>query len=171
MDTPHRDANPGISRRSLIKRAAAAGAVAWTAPVVIESLTSPAGAVSPVCKAYYLKMSTATMSCYDQPPAAPAAGISPNVYCGYQSQPGCLGTGPNTCPGSISLSGSSYTVTVPGTFSNTIPWQVQARYGGTNPSFTDTIVDYSPNSGSAVVIPKTFGTKNLSYVYLQYCGS
>lgn len=34
----------GIDRRSLIKRAAAAGAVAWTAPVIFDSLASPAAA-------------------------------------------------------------------------------------------------------------------------------
>jgi hypothetical protein len=33
----------GIDRRTLIKHAAAAGAVAWTAPVIIDTLTSPAG--------------------------------------------------------------------------------------------------------------------------------
>jgi hypothetical protein len=37
----------GIDRRALIKRAAAAGAVAWTAPVVVNSLTSPAAAITP----------------------------------------------------------------------------------------------------------------------------
>jgi hypothetical protein len=33
-----------IGRRTLIKRAAAAGAVAWTAPMVLDSLSSPAAA-------------------------------------------------------------------------------------------------------------------------------
>lgn len=36
----------GIGRRTLIKRAAAAGAVAWTAPVILDSLASPAAAAS-----------------------------------------------------------------------------------------------------------------------------
>lgn len=34
----------GLDRRSLIKRAAAAGAAAWTAPVILDSLASPAAA-------------------------------------------------------------------------------------------------------------------------------
>jgi hypothetical protein len=34
----------GIDRRTLIRRAAIAGTVAWTAPVIIGSLTSPAAA-------------------------------------------------------------------------------------------------------------------------------
>ena len=36
----------GIDRRSLIKRAAIAGGAAWIAPVVIDSIASPAGAVT-----------------------------------------------------------------------------------------------------------------------------
>jgi hypothetical protein len=41
-DAPH----TGVDRRTLIKRAAIAGAVAWTAPVIIDSVASPAGALS-----------------------------------------------------------------------------------------------------------------------------
>ena len=36
----------GIDRRTMIRRAAAAGAVAWTAPVIIGSLSSPAAALT-----------------------------------------------------------------------------------------------------------------------------
>jgi len=36
----------GISRRTLIRRAAIAGVAAWTVPVVVESLTAPAGALT-----------------------------------------------------------------------------------------------------------------------------
>jgi hypothetical protein len=35
-----------IGRRTLIKRAAATGAVAWTAPLILDSLTSPAAALT-----------------------------------------------------------------------------------------------------------------------------
>jgi hypothetical protein len=38
-----------LDRRTLIKRAAAAGAVAWTAPVLINSLDSPAAAATGGC--------------------------------------------------------------------------------------------------------------------------
>lgn len=37
---------PSIDRRSLIRRAAAVGALAWAAPVIIESVVSPAGAIT-----------------------------------------------------------------------------------------------------------------------------
>lgn len=36
----------GLSRRSMIRRAAAAGAIAWSAPVILDSLTSPAAAAT-----------------------------------------------------------------------------------------------------------------------------
>jgi hypothetical protein len=35
-----------IDRRTIIKRAAAGGALAWTAPVILDSLASPAGAIT-----------------------------------------------------------------------------------------------------------------------------
>jgi hypothetical protein len=37
---------PAIDRRTLIRRAAATGAVAWTAPTILDSLRSPAGAIT-----------------------------------------------------------------------------------------------------------------------------
>jgi hypothetical protein len=39
----------GIDRRALIKGAAVAGAAAWTAPMIIDSLASPAAAASQKC--------------------------------------------------------------------------------------------------------------------------
>jgi hypothetical protein len=39
-------ATSSIGRRALIRRAAAAGALTWTAPTIIGSLASPAGAVT-----------------------------------------------------------------------------------------------------------------------------
>lgn len=46
------DRRTGIDRRSMIKGAAIAGAAAWTAPVIIDSLTSPAAALSSGCWVY-----------------------------------------------------------------------------------------------------------------------
>jgi hypothetical protein len=40
---------PGLSRRQMIKASAIAGAAAWTAPVIIDSLASPAAAASQQC--------------------------------------------------------------------------------------------------------------------------
>ncbi|MFN8024854.1 MAG: twin-arginine translocation signal domain-containing protein [Acidimicrobiia bacterium] len=49
MTTPEIDTGPsrdGLSRRTLIKGAAVAGAAAWTAPVLVDSLSSPAAAAA-----------------------------------------------------------------------------------------------------------------------------
>jgi hypothetical protein len=39
----------GVDRRTLIKGAAVAGAAAWTAPMIVDSLASPAAAASATC--------------------------------------------------------------------------------------------------------------------------
>jgi hypothetical protein len=44
--TPDADGDVSVGRRALIKRAAAAGAVAWTAPLIVDSLASPAAAAT-----------------------------------------------------------------------------------------------------------------------------
>jgi hypothetical protein len=45
-DETRDESRPGIGRRTLIKRAAVAGAAAWTAPVILGSVASPAGALT-----------------------------------------------------------------------------------------------------------------------------
>ncbi len=52
---PARFGKGGLTRRQMIRAAAATGAAAWTAPVIIDSLTSPAAAGS-VCVKYYAKL-------------------------------------------------------------------------------------------------------------------
>jgi hypothetical protein len=48
---------PGIDRRTIIKRAAATGAVAWTAPMILGSMASPAGAITAgPCDFYVFRM-------------------------------------------------------------------------------------------------------------------
>jgi hypothetical protein len=47
----------GLSRRQMIKASAVAGAAAWTAPVVIDSLASPAAAASFHCSGTSVTMS------------------------------------------------------------------------------------------------------------------
>jgi len=63
MDT-YRAEHPGLSRRDMIKRAAVVGAAAWTAPLVVESLTSPAGALTPgPCTKYAVKLYGTSTTC------------------------------------------------------------------------------------------------------------
>jgi hypothetical protein len=45
-DVPDADARRGLSRREMIAAAGAAGFTAWTAPVIIDSLSSPAAAAT-----------------------------------------------------------------------------------------------------------------------------
>ncbi len=47
----------GLSRRDLIRGAAAAGAAAWTAPIIVGSIASPAAAGTPACNKFYVKLS------------------------------------------------------------------------------------------------------------------
>jgi hypothetical protein len=94
IDTPE-GGRRGIDRRTLIKRAAATGAVAWTAPLIIDSLASPAAAL------------TCTGSCF-LIQFGPAGAGAPN--CNTTSQ--AVGTGGQTpCP-SLSSSNCSSTISV-----------------------------------------------------------
>ena len=61
---------PGIDRRTLIRRAAVTGAVAWTAPVIIGSLTSPAAAVTGIVGCTGVKING---SCSDDNQATPCS--------------------------------------------------------------------------------------------------
>ena len=64
-DITEGDDKRGLSRRTMIKRAAAAGAIAWTAPVILDSLSSPAAAVSvPAgCYGYVFFLSASGSTC------------------------------------------------------------------------------------------------------------
>lgn len=57
----------GLSRRQMIRASAVAGAAAWTAPVIVDSLTSPAAAGSN-CHVYWVKLlGTSTSVSYNCP--------------------------------------------------------------------------------------------------------
>lgn len=58
----------GIRRRDLIRRAAIAGTLAWTAPVVVESLASPASALTVDCLRLHIVVSDpGLLSCGTMP--------------------------------------------------------------------------------------------------------
>jgi hypothetical protein len=54
-----------VARRALLKKAAIAGAVVWTAPVVIESVTNPAGALTCGNANYYVTLAMSGGSLVD----------------------------------------------------------------------------------------------------------
>src|SRR5262245_1175968 len=47
MVDPADDSRARLARRAVLKRAAAAGAIAWTAPVILDSVSARAFAVTP----------------------------------------------------------------------------------------------------------------------------
>jgi len=63
----------GIDRRTLIKRGAVVGAVAWTAPVIIESIASPAGAVTAAPGCYRIRFAPNSDMCTNSPTNAGTA--------------------------------------------------------------------------------------------------
>lgn len=66
VDTQDTRSSRGLSRRDMIKGAAVAGAAAWTAPVIIDSLSSPAAAAS--CgNRWYMKLAS-NGTCFNAAP-------------------------------------------------------------------------------------------------------
>ncbi len=53
-----------VSRRAMIKRAAAAGAVAWTAPIIVDSFASPAAAASCTRGNFYIVLQSTTVNVF-----------------------------------------------------------------------------------------------------------
>ena len=68
----------GMDRRSLIKTVGIAGAAAWVAPVVIESMVSPASAVSVATGTYALRLSSEQC---DPTPVLDPNGAPPPANC------------------------------------------------------------------------------------------
>jgi hypothetical protein len=62
-DHPVRTPGPGIDRRTIIKRAAAGGVLAWTAPVILDSLASPAGAITCTSPCFRVQFPPSNGSC------------------------------------------------------------------------------------------------------------
>src|SRR6478752_6566502 len=98
-DAPRGRERRGLSRRQMIKASAVAGAAAWTAPVIIDSLASPAAADS-ACIPYWVKINddsvTQSFNCpgstiFDVCDAWWANDGNPPTNC--ISPPGCCSSG------------------------------------------------------------------------------
>ena len=84
----------GLDRRTLIKGAAAAGAAAWTAPVILGSLASPAAAASVPGRCYgFTISSTGSSTCGSETgsTAAPPAGCIPTGWGSFAADSTLLG--------------------------------------------------------------------------------
>ena len=96
----------GLDRRTLIKRAAIGGALAWTVPIVIDSVASPAGALS--CGAIYrfeFQMDAVCRGGAGTTTLAPGDYVDGDVDCwGAISPPSGYGTPTNIAAGSTTTS-------------------------------------------------------------------
>ena len=131
---------PGIGRRTLIKRAAATGAVAWAAPTIIGSIASPAGAVTggfpATCSYMILVLQTPTGTCAVKVVAGATSCTNENntsadntfsASCGgHTFTNSCSGTAicqdnvvvpacTSACPSAVTVSGGTVTVNPPNT--------------------------------------------------------
>ena len=83
MTTDVDDVEPRTpSRRTIIRRAAVAGALAWTAPAIIDSLASPAAAASlSGCYRAEFELDTSTgCGTYDRVTAVNGSGCAPSFW-------------------------------------------------------------------------------------------
>jgi hypothetical protein len=136
IDTPD-GGRRGIDRRALIKRAAATGAVAWTAPLILESLSSPAGAITAPsgCHSVQIAAGNCTTSVT---PTATVAGCTPATWSTSPTAPCPAFAGGQNLAGTLCLSATTAcaTNTSPITFtiSNACSCTFTAGIGETNAS-------------------------------------
>jgi hypothetical protein len=150
----------------MIKRAAAAGAVAWTAPVIVESLASPAAAVTGGrCDFYVFKMtrngnSANCTAAIDTGTCSPAT-ISGTSCTGYDRQTSTASPVNFTSTGACS-GGASETVTF--TINST-----GRAFAGTAQSLAtcSSTVTLNPASGLSVTLSQgTVPQNGVWYAYL-----
>ena len=84
----------GLSRRQMIKASAVAGAVAWTAPVIVDSLSSPAAAGSCAGNRYYMKLRGAVSTSGDCFFASPGCNNDTKIKTGGNSPDSSVCTDP-----------------------------------------------------------------------------
>jgi hypothetical protein len=153
LDAPARSTTAGLSRRTMLKRAAAAGALAWTAPVIVDSLASPAAAQS--CPVTIVSLGNAFTSAADNQSSYTTANFTSTagsrilVLATTQQNPnnpafsvtGGPVSGTSSAVTSVtitSLAGNDYTL-----------WVAQATGSGTGGNLT---VNVAANSGDDIVL-------------------
>jgi hypothetical protein len=172
----------GLSRRDMIKGAAVAGAAAWTAPMIIDSLTSPAAAASG-CNIYWVKV-TSTGTCFS---ACPGSGdgysfpVNDAKWAGSCSHPsGCdAGDGSTHMPTVTNENSDYFKVVLPTgcRFSTVTDWQLGRRTSDDDYyKVTDTTCASVPASGNGCFTNETNtgwvrrGSPNTGgWIYLKFC--
>jgi hypothetical protein len=84
-----------MERRTLLRRAAVLGVAAWTAPVIVDSLASPAAALSCTGGCFRFQISVTTIDCFDVTQTETVSTISP---CGTLTAASCASMS-NVAPG------------------------------------------------------------------------
>jgi hypothetical protein len=91
IDTPD-GGRRGIDRRTLIKRAAATGAVAWTAPLIIDSLSSPAAALTCTGNCFLVQFGPAGAGAPNCNTTSQTVGTGTQAPCPNLSSSNCAST-------------------------------------------------------------------------------
>lgn len=142
----------GIDRRTLIKGAAVAGAAAWTAPMIVDSLASPAAAASPA----------GSVQCSKSLVFFRKAGDTTTIYAtGYQNSClgcGCFGTfsGSNLSPGPplyFTFSGLKFRVDAGQT---NVHWNTTCALLASNPIAV--VAENSPTCNTYLTVNSATGT-------------
>jgi hypothetical protein len=164
-------ARGGMSRRDMIKAAGVAGVAAWTAPVIIDSLSSPAAAGS-VCNKYWVKVTPAG-ACFSAVPGdLTMFPISDAKWAGSCADPGGDISGGNPHMPSSVASGTPYTVTLGAncTFDATrTGWTIGGRYHKDNGADTYSFGTAADGSSTGTVSATGDGGRTLAYIYLKFC--
>jgi hypothetical protein len=143
----------GLSRRQMIRASAVAGAAAWTAPVIIDSLSSPAAAGSAKCQGnkYYVKLvgrGTGAGSSYH-----PGDCYHASPLCNNTTQ---FETGNNSPDSSVCTDNDNYTwVCTSGSPPN--------NHGAKFPTFIDNTDDYTVTLASGCTFDAGSGVGQTDY--------
>jgi hypothetical protein len=163
----------GIDRRTLIKRAAATGAVAWTAPMILDSLASPAAALTNgPCDLYVFRMQREGGSGNCNAVISPTSGgnscatptVSGSVCTGFTRQTNTtspvLFTATGNCTGGANQS-VTFTINQPGReFAGTFK-------SAANTSTCPATATLTPASGNSVTLAQTgLNTNGVWWAYL-----
>ena len=98
-DEREADVTRNISRRTMIRNAAAVGAAAWTAPVIVDSIASPAAAAS-LKGCYRVEFVRSTSSgcgtfARNSPPANGSGCFNPSLWNNLPDYPGTVSLEPS----------------------------------------------------------------------------
>jgi hypothetical protein len=130
-----------ISRRTIIRNAAAVGAAAWTAPVIVDSLASPAaaGSATGCYRVEFVRSTSSGCGTFARnSPAGNGAGcFNPSTWNNLPDYPGTVSLTPSLPPGGPCL----YTLEISGSSGCVIDSRSTARQDMANKCSPGTLAD------------------------------